>query len=151
MQIELANREDLKEILELQKLAFYEEAVLYNDFNIQPLNQTLKEINKEFEKKLFIKGIIDGRIIGSARSEKIDDICYIYKVIVHTNYRNQGIGKLLMKEIEKINNDAKKYELFTGYKSKRNIYFYKKLGYTKTDNLIAVDNVHFVTMFKINN
>jgi hypothetical protein len=42
-----------------------------------------------------------------------------------------------MREIENCFHDSKRYELFTGSKSIKNIYFYKKLGYNifKTEKL----------------
>jgi hypothetical protein len=35
-----------------------------------------------------------------------------------------------MNEIEKIFNTCRRYELFTGDRSEKNIYLYQKLGYT---------------------
>jgi hypothetical protein len=47
MVIETASLEDAQAILELQRLACQSEAVLYQDFMIQPLTQSLEElINK---------------------------------------------------------------------------------------------------------
>jgi len=51
-------------------------------------------------------------------------------LIVHPNYQNQGIGRNLMTAIEKhFTPAAKRFELFTGHKSRRNIFLYQKLGY----------------------
>ena len=67
--------------------------------------------------------------------------CYIGRLIVHPDFQNQGTGTKLMNKIERLFNNSKRFELFTGHKSKWNIYFYQKLGYrifmTKkiTDNL----------------
>jgi hypothetical protein len=47
--------EDLPEILNLQKLTYLNEAKLLNDYSIQPLKQTLDELNDEFEKKYYSK------------------------------------------------------------------------------------------------
>lgn len=44
--IKKAEVSDAEEILSLQKLAYKSEAELYNDFNIPPPVQTLKEINE---------------------------------------------------------------------------------------------------------
>jgi len=43
--------------------------------------------------------------------------------------QNQGIGTILMKEIEKCFT-PKRFELFVGSKSGKNIYLYQKLGYS---------------------
>ena len=150
MRVEKAKIEDLSEILELQKLAFYSEAELYNDFTIEPLRQTLEGITEEFQNKVFVKVVKDDNIIGSARANWHDNSCWINKVIVHPDYQNLGIGKKLMNEIEKYFIEADKYILYTGYKSKRNIFFYEKLGYKKINSNQVVDDIHLVYMEKIN-
>ncbi len=150
MIIEKAKIEDLPEILELQKLAFLSEAKLYNDFNIEPLQQTLQGITDEFKNKIIIKAVENNKIIGSARANLDNNSCWINKVIVHPDFQNMGIGKKLMTEIEKYFKDADKYILYTGYKSIRNIKFYEKQGYKKIKTGQFVDNVHLVHMEKIN-
>jgi GNAT superfamily N-acetyltransferase len=45
------------------------------------------------------------------------------------NMQNHGIGSALLKKIENRFN-PKRYELFTGSKNDKNIYFYKKTGYS---------------------
>ena len=50
-----AQIEDAEEILELQKLAYQSEAVIYNDWSIPPLTETFEEIRAEFSKYTFLK------------------------------------------------------------------------------------------------
>jgi len=50
MEIKKAIYEDLVEILDLKKLAYHSEAELLNDYSIQPLTQTLTELQNEFYK-----------------------------------------------------------------------------------------------------
>ena len=38
-----------------------------------------------------------------------------------------------MREIEELFSDARRFELFTGRKSERNLHLYRKLGYTVRD------------------
>ena len=44
-----ATSEDLPEILHLQKLAFSEVALLMDNFDLPPLQQTLEDLCKEYE------------------------------------------------------------------------------------------------------
>lgn len=129
MEIERATVLDAEEILALQKLAYRSEAEIYNDFNIPPLVQTLESIQKDFEDQFFLKVMMDGRIIGSVRAFIKEGTCYIGRLIVHPGFQNQGIGTKLMVEVERIFNHSKRFELFTGDKSERNICLYQKLGY----------------------
>jgi ribosomal protein S18 acetylase RimI-like enzyme len=129
MEIERAIISDAEEILSLQKLAYRSEAEIYNDFNIPPLVQTLESIEKDFENQYFLKAVMDGKIIGSVRAYTKEGTCYIGRLIVHPDFQNRGIGTDLMNEIERIFNTRRRFELFTGDKSERNLYFYQKLGY----------------------
>ena len=129
MIIEQAKVTDASEILALQKLAYLSEAEICQDYTIPPLTQTLAEIEREFQTQTILKTIVNGKIIGSVRAYLKQDTCYIGRVIVHPDFQNQGIGAKLMREIEGRFAHAKRYELFTGEKSERNLYFYQKLGY----------------------
>lgn len=130
MIIEQALERDLLDILELQKLAYQSEAEIYNDYSIPPLTQTLDEIKEDFTFQVFLKAVIKNKIIGSVRAYKEEDTLYIGRLIVHPDFQNQGIGKRLLKEIEAKFNDVKRFELFTGYKSKKNLNLYRKFGYS---------------------
>jgi ribosomal protein S18 acetylase RimI-like enzyme len=129
VKIETATILDVKEILDLQKMAYRSEAEIYNDFNIPPLIQTLEEIEKDFENQIFLKVLKNEKIIGSVRAYLKVGTCCIGRLIVHPDFQNQGIGTKLMNEIEKIFSTCQKFELFTGDRSERNLYLYQKLGY----------------------
>ena len=67
--IQKAQKEDLKEIIELQYLAYQSEAKLFGNMDIPPLMQTIEEVCEEFEKGTFLKMVDDsGDIIGSVRA-----------------------------------------------------------------------------------
>ena len=129
MEIERAIISDAEEILSLQKLAYRSEAEIYNDFNIPPLVQALESIEKDFENQYFLKTVMNGKIIGSVRAYTKEGTCYIGRLIVHPDFQNRGIGTDLMNEIERIFNTCRRFELFTGDKSERNLHLYQKLGY----------------------
>jgi ribosomal protein S18 acetylase RimI-like enzyme len=144
MNIEVATIEDAELILALQKLAYVSEAEIYKDFDIDPLTQTLDALRRDFRKQVFLKASVSDRIVGSVRGYLAHGTCHIGRLIVDPDFQNQGIGKQLMSEIEFFFKNAKRYELFTGHRSERNLYLYKKLGYCthKTervhDNLVLV-------------
>ena len=129
MVIEQAQTSDAPVILALQKLAYLSEAEIWQDYTIPPLTQTLEEIEREFQSRTVLKVILDGKIIGSVRAHLQEGTCYIGRLIVHPDFQNQGIGAKLLREIEGRFAQARRYELFTGEKSERNLYFYQKWGY----------------------
>jgi ribosomal protein S18 acetylase RimI-like enzyme len=65
---------------------------------------------------------MDGRSIGSVRANVKEGTCYIGRLIVHPDFQKRGIGTRLMSEMEKVFNSCKRFELFTGDKSERNLH-----------------------------
>ena len=124
------SREDLPEILALQKLAYQREAELNNDYGIPPLMQSMDEIIEEFGQRFFLKVILENTIVGSVRAH-LDEAhtCHIGRLIVQPEVQNRGLGTQLMAAIEARFAGATRYELFTSERSTRNLSLYQKLGY----------------------
>ncbi|HWQ96011.1 MAG TPA: GNAT family N-acetyltransferase [Candidatus Methylomirabilis sp.] len=150
MIIEQAKVSDAEEILSLQKLSYKSEAEIYNDFNIPPLTQTLEEMKRDFGDQIFLKAVIEGKIIGSVRAIAKEDSCDIRRLIVHPDFQNRGIGTKLINEIEGVFNTSRRFELFTGHKSEKNIHIYQKLGYKTFKTEKITDNIIFMYMEKTN-
>ena len=149
MKISRAQQTDLVKILELQKIAFLQEARLYNNFSIQPLTQTLEELEREFDNKIILKAEIKSTLIGSVRGNMENEDCWVNKLMVHPDYQKQGIGKALMLEIEKYFPGTKVFKLGTGAKSQHNIKLYEKIGYKIVKYDKFHDGVEAVLMEKI--
>jgi ribosomal protein S18 acetylase RimI-like enzyme len=139
---------DAEEILEIQKAAFHQEGILYNDFSLPPLIQTLEELIRDFKAYVFLKAISDGKIVGSVRGCVEGDTFFISRLIVHPDYQNRGIGKRLMYAIENKFNGTHRYELFTGHKSERNLALYTRLGYREFARKPQSANVMLICMEK---
>jgi len=120
---------DAAAILDLQRLAYQSEAALNNDYTIPPLTQTLAELEADFQRQVYLKATLDGTIVGAVRGYEQDGTCYIGRLIVHPACQNRGIGTELLRAIEAHFNTVRRYELFTGERSTRNLYLYQKLGY----------------------
>lgn len=151
LRIRQAERKDLPVIMALQKLAYRQEAEIYGDYSIPPLTQTFDELEEEFKNKVILAAEISGVIIGSVRAEVKGGTCYAARLIVSPDYQNRGIGSLLLAEIEKKFKDASRYELFTGEKSKKNLYLYLKSGYKIFKREKQSDKVNIVYLEKYSN
>jgi|GEM_PF-185983 len=87
-----AKQQDLQEILDLQ----------YHASPIPPL-QTLKEMQREFEKGIFLKAIDDNDIIvGTVHAYSENETLFIEKPIVRPDLQSQGIETKLLEEMERI-------------------------------------------------
>jgi ribosomal protein S18 acetylase RimI-like enzyme len=148
MFISQASIEDAEAILKLQKIAYQSEAQIYNDFSISPLTQTLDQIKADFATKVFLKAVAGGDIVGSVRGYQEKGTCYVERLIVQPTFQGQGIGTALMRHIESVFSEAKRFELFTGHRSERNIRLYQRLGYQEFRREPATENLMFVFMEK---
>jgi len=147
--IHKADKNDLSEILNIQKIIFTEVANKYNVKSLPQLKQTLEDVQKEFIHYLFLKALIDDKIVGSVRAYANNKTCYINKLIVLPNYQNKSIGTKLMNEIEKqFIDEIHRYELFTGSLDTKNKYLYEKLGYTTFKKEKYNDEITFIYMEK---
>ena len=149
MQYEItkSDKSDAAEILGLQRIAYQSEAEIYNDYSIQPLTQTLEQATIEFDGAVILKAVAEGKIIGSVRAYEKDNTAYIGKLMVMPEYQNQGLGKSLLSSIES-EFQGRRFELYTGFKSEKNIAVYKKSGYRvfKTERISP--DLSFVYMEK---
>ena len=149
MEIIMANFEDLPQILNLQKLAYLSEAKILNNYSIQPLTQTLQELEKEFDKSIILK-LLDNKnnkIIGSVRAYEKNNRVYIGKLMVHPEYQNKGFGGNLLKTIESLYKN-KTFELYTSNKSVKNINLYIKNGYKEFKREKISEDLEMVYMEK---
>ncbi len=148
-----ADRGDAPEILALQKVAYQSEAELYGDHSLPALQQTLEELENDFERHpareasvlgagpagvqtaeesdrmVFIKAVVNGKIIGSIRGHAVGENAYLSRMMVHPYFRGRGIGRRLLQEIEQAFPQSRRFEAKTGQQSKRNHFQLGKLGY----------------------
>jgi ribosomal protein S18 acetylase RimI-like enzyme len=89
-------------------------------------------------------------VVGSVRAYQQKDMVFIGRLAVKPDYQNKGIGAKLMISIEVIFESAKRFELFTGHKSIKNIYLYQKLGYREFKRMPVNDSLTMVYLEKYN-
>jgi len=145
--ISKAEEKDLPEILELQRLAFYENSIRYKDPNMPPMPQTLEELKEESMGQKFLKATENGMIVGAVRGRMDGDVCRISKMMVRPDHQNRGIGQKLMAAIEAEFN-ARIYELRTGHLDEKNDFLYKKLGYVLTGEKEKITDTMWFVRFR---
>jgi len=178
MRIERAGLTDAQAILDLQKLAYLQEAAIYDDYTIAPLHQTLAEMEEDLRQQVVLKAIhsaalslghcpsgqvrdtmVEERIVGSVRGTARGDTCFIGRLIVHPEVQDQRIGTRLLAEIEACfplrsvlgcYAGVRRYELFTGHRSQKNLHLYDKLGYRPLRTQRLNDRLTLVYLEKTN-
>jgi len=146
--IDQASKLDFPEILEIQKKAFLSEAELYQNYQIQPLIQTLSDMKEECKEKIVLKAVIDGKIVGSIRANAHVKGGWVNKLVVLPEFQQRGIGEKLLREIENYFPTVDKFTLATGSKSASNIRLYEKVGYKIDRQETFHDGVEAVVMEK---
>ncbi len=121
---------DTEAILALQRLAFYQEAVLFDDLHMQPLTQTASEITDEIAKARVWKAVTADGVVGSVRVRQAPDGgVEIFKLIVHPALWGGGLGRRLLQTAEETFADAKVFRLYTAERNTMNVTFYRTHGY----------------------
>lgn len=145
MNISPALFSDLPEILALQRLAFQSEAEILHDWTIQPLTETLEEIQREFQNGPVLKACDEknSQIIGSIRGHVEDGTLFVAKLVVHPAFRRQGIGARLLNELEKTV-PHQHCKLFTRADNLGNVRLYERAGFHKTRIEKETENLSFV-------
>jgi GNAT superfamily N-acetyltransferase len=151
LEISRACDDDFSEILALQKLAFQENALRYDDPNIPPLTETLEQFREDCEGQTVLKMVENEKIIGSVRGRLNGNVCRVGRVIVHPDHWNKGIAHKMIATIES-EFDASVYELVTGVEDHKNISLYRKHGYEIVEGELykITHNLYFVRMVKMN-
>ncbi|SPE56500.1 NADH ubiquinone oxidoreductase 20 kDa subunit [Verrucomicrobia bacterium] len=142
---------DAPELLALQRIAYQSEAELYGDDSLPALQQTLEELEEDFERRpqrevallgvrgteaedpadrvVFLKAVVNGKIIGSVRGYAVDGTAYLSRMMVHPYFRRRGIGRRLLDEVEAAFPHVGRFEAKTGHQSKRNLFQLTQRGY----------------------
>lgn len=143
-----ARKEDLREILDLQYVAYQSEAELLGNKDIPPLKQSFEDIEEEFSKSLFLKVTDENeKIVASVRGRASEGTLHVGKLFVHPSLQGQGIGIHLLQEIERIS-ECERLELFTSSKSVRNIKLYERVGYSIFKKEKRSEELSFIYLHK---
>ncbi|UCD51977.1 MAG: GNAT family N-acetyltransferase [Phycisphaerales bacterium] len=147
--IERAVADDAPAILDIQYQAYRQEARLYGGVTLPPLLETVDELRVAMETHVILKGLVDGVIVGSVRGREVDDTCYIGRLVVAPEHQGRGFGSALLAAIEETFVPVRRFELFTGHKSERNLGLYARRGYVEFRRQREDDAVTLVFMEKL--
>lgn len=129
------------------------------DSNIESLREEVFCIEQGFAKEIEINANeydythismynVEGLLIAYCRYIIENNVIHLGRVVVKKDFRNKGIGLLLIKNAEDIiknNTECKKIILHSQYQV---VPFYEKCGYIKEGDLFLEDNYPHYLMIK---
>jgi len=125
--IRRAREQDFPDILKIQAEAFGEYQGLYD---VNPwTKETLENVNLDARDKVILVAEWEGMLVGSVRFWVVAGVCVIRLLSVKPGYQGRGIGKALMREIERLATDAHKLYVCTMLRTSRNTTLFLSLGY----------------------
>lgn len=136
-EVKPATEEDIPAIHKITHDAFLKYCEMAGlDYNIEALTETYDDIRHDIETKNVFVVRIDDEPVGAVRIELLpDNEAYLSRFAVASSNRNNGIGKILMKVVDKVmkENNVKILKLHTCSKVTALIRFYYGRGFYISD------------------
>ncbi len=124
---------DFPALLQVQQAAFGEYAGIYKLSGWT--TETLESLKEDAREKHIYVAETEGEIVGSVRFWTVAGVCVIRLLSVSPGRQSRGVGKALIREIERATTDAHKFYACTMLRTARNIQFFTDLGY-KAESLL---------------
>lgn len=129
--------EDAGEVLTVQRAAFVQEALTYNDPQMPVFTQTMEELEAELHDNLGFVAERGERIVGAIRAVSDGDLLLIGRIAIAPDQQGEGIGGMLLDAVEDRgwSVGCREAELFTGSHSDANVRLYERAGYRERERV----------------
>jgi predicted N-acetyltransferase YhbS len=125
--IRTATEADFPTLLQVQQEAFGEYASVYKVSGWT--TETLESLKEDAKEKHIFVAETEGVIVGSVRFWTVAGVCIIRLLSVNPSHQGHGVGKALIREIERVVTDAHKFFACTMLRTARNIHLFMSLDY----------------------
>ena len=143
-----ATVQDIPALYDLQLLAFESEAEMIGSRDVPALLESREHHRQEFPNWITMKLVNDeGKIVGAIRYRPDGGIIDVGRLMVHPDYRRQGLAQRMLAEVDRACHDLTR-ELYTCTKSWINIRLYTKMGYRPVREVTEESGLSFVYMRK---
>jgi ribosomal protein S18 acetylase RimI-like enzyme len=130
---------DAPVIADLTRRAFAQQAAVYEDDSLPPLQDTAETVLTAIERGVvLVAEDSDGEVIGSVRGELREGCCLVGRLVVEPALQGRGLGRALASALESRFANADRFKIFTGHRSEPALHLYESLGYTR----IRTEYVH---------
>ncbi len=125
--IRSATERDFPDILRIQRDAFSE---YVNVYEVSAwTTETLESLAADAREKAILVATLDDTIAGSVRFWTVAGVCVIRLLSVDPVRQGRGIGKALLREVERRASGAHKLYACTMLRTARNVHLFLSLGY----------------------
>jgi GNAT superfamily N-acetyltransferase len=123
---------DAPEVLVLQRCCWVTEAIANDRLDIPALHEELEDVRAWVGTAWLLR---DGpRLVGGVRASLSGDAWSIGRLMVAPDLRGRGLGARLLAHAEAVAPEGvRRFALFTGARSTRNLAMYERAGYRRTD------------------
>jgi len=118
---------DFPHILEIQRQAFAEYEGTYKTSGWT--TETVDDLRRDAREKSLLVAEWHDAVVGSVRFWTVGGVCVIRLLSVSPAHQGRGIGKALLREVEKRATEAHKLYVCTMLRTTRNILLFLNLGY----------------------
>lgn len=112
-----AEKADAPSLHALRKMAAQRDAVLHHSNTLPILQQTVEELEQEFTNRIFLKAVINGKIIGAVSGAPSGPTVRMYGPAIHPYFENTEVRRGLLREVEAAFPAAKHFETSVGQKN----------------------------------
>jgi ech hydrogenase subunit C len=144
-----AEKTDAPSLHDLRKMAAQRDAVLHHSNTLPTLRQTVKSLEEEFGTRIFVKAVVNGKIIGAVSGSPNGPMVQVYGPAVHPYFENTGVRRDLLKEIEAAFPEAKRFETSAGHKSEVLLRDLAESGYQNFNTEVSTPNITRVHLRKV--
>lgn len=134
IRFERANANDAEVLIDVKNKSFYSDYIKYGE--CPGYGNSKEHMVNSILNVMSYKIICDDKVVGNITARDCHkNIYYIGCLCIIPDYQNKKIGQKAIKFIESQIPNAEVWTLKTPADSKRNIYFYEKMGYKITDRI----------------
>lgn len=135
-----------RNIFELQRVSYQNEAKLIGSYEIPPLMETLNQLKCCGE--TFLAFIEMGEIVAALSYKRENLVVDIHRMMVHPKHFRKGIAGQLLTYLEKLEADAQEFIVSTGAANTPAVRLYENQGFKKVGEIIVGNGLTLAQFFK---
>ncbi len=133
-----ATAEDAAQVLVLQRCCWVQEAIANETLDIPALTESLEEVREWLTTWSVWQVRLGHRLVGAVRARLDGDVWEIGRLMVAPDLAGHGLGRRMLAFAEAAAPaSARRFALYTGARSTRNIAMYQRAGYQLASSSIA--------------